>query len=215
MFTLPQIIATAAAIVIGGTGSAAVVMGSGTTSAEAAAQATAKANADLSAAEEAHQQAIAALASTDAESKAKAEALIEASSVKLEQASAGIKAAVDAGSETAVNGIANFTRQSVRLVNGLAASASATADASAKTGARLTKAVEHQVAAARAVATAEGTAALKTLTETSVAAPQPSVPDTSGNAEVSAGAQSNTTASAPPGNAQNSTAGQLGVNVNR
>ena len=215
MFTtaIARIAATAvAALVVGGSGTAAIVAGTGTT-ATADVNLSAQADADLALALEAHDEAAAALATGSAEGKAKADALLETSTARLEKASAEMRAAVDAGSKTAMDTIADFTRRSVKLVNSIAVTANATATASVQAGQRLATAVDHQVAAARNVATAQGQAALKTLSESKVNAPQaPSAPT---NVSVSAGASSNTSASAPGANVVSSTTGQLGVTVGR
>lgn len=202
--------AAVAALVVGGSGTAAFVAcipGSATADVDL----SARADADLSAAMEAHEQATTALATGTAEGQAKAEALIETSTEHLQKASTGIRAAVDAGSTTAVNGIADFTRRSVALVNGIAATASVTADASVTAGARLATAVDNQVQAAKAVATAQGEAALKALSEIKVTTPPP--PPVS--ASVSGSVSSNTTASAPSADVVSSTTGSLGISLGR
>jgi len=212
MFGIARIALASVAIATAGTGTAVLACSSSPPSgADVSAKLAGRATADLSAAQKAHDEAIAALASTDAAVKAQGEALIEASATKLEKASVDMKAAVDAGSETAVDGIASFAGQTTKLVNSLATTAAGTASASVQTGVRLTNAVDAQLAAARSVATASGTAAVKTLTETKVALPQISLP--SANAAVSAGARSNTSASTPSANAVSSTTGQLGITL--
>lgn len=209
--TITRIAATAvAALVVGGSGTAALVAcipGPATADVDL----SAKADADLSLAVEAHEQAAAALATGSAEGQAKAEALLETSTAQLEKASVGIKAAVDAGSETAVNGIADFTRKSVALVNGIQATATVTADASIQAGARLATAVDTQVQAAKAVVSAQGAAALKTLSEIKVTTPPP--PPVS--ASVSGNVSSNTSVSAPPADVVSSTTGQLGISLGK
>ncbi|MGH9283156.1 MAG: hypothetical protein ACRD0S_09505, partial [Acidimicrobiales bacterium] len=200
--TIARIAATAvAALVVGGSGTAAIVSGVAG-SAKADADISARAEADLSAAMEAHDQAVDALAEGSAEGQAKAEALIETSTAQLEKASTELRAAVDAGSKTAVNGIAEFTRKSVELVNGIAAAVSTTANTSLEAGTRLAGAVDAQVQAARSIAGAQGQAALQALSSLTVMPPP--VPT---SVSVSAGASSDTTATAPPASVASSTTG--------
>jgi hypothetical protein len=209
--TITRIAATAvAALVVGGSGTAALV-GCIPGSASAGADLSAKADADLSLAVEAHEQAAAALATGSAEGQATAEALLEASTTQLEKASVELRAAVDAGSKTAVNGIADFTRKSVALVNGIAATATVTADASVQAGTRLATAVDTQVQAAKSVVSAQGAAALKALSEIKVTTPPP--PPVS--ASVSGNVSSNTSVSAPPADLVSSTTGQLGISLGK
>lgn len=223
MFGIARITIATIAMATAGTGSAVVASNALPAKTGAAVDLSARANADLSAAQEAHDQAVAALttggAEASTEASADAGALVETSTVKLEQASAGMKAAVNAGSKTAIDGIASFTQQSTKLVNSLAATAAVTTDASVQTSARLVKAVDDQLSAARSVANTQGSAAVKALSETKLTLPQLSLPQpspqTSANAQVSAGAQSNTTASGPPGNVSGSATGKLGVLLGR
>lgn len=208
--TITRIAATAvAALVVGGSGTAALVACTGT-STSADVDLSAKAEADLSAAQSAHDEAAAVVAEGSADAQAKADALVEASTIKLEQASAELHAAVDAGSKTAIDGIAGFTAQTVKLVNGLAVTANASADASVQASARLAAAVDHQVAAARRVVGAQGDAALKTLGQIKVSPPR--VPT---SASVSTNVSSSTSASMPPANVASSTTGALGISLGK
>jgi len=212
MFTnaITRIAATAvAALVVGGSGTAALVACTGT-KATADVDLSAKAEADLSAAQSANDQAVAAVAEGSADAQAKADALMETSTAKLEQASAEMHAAVDAGSRTAIDGIADFTAKTVRLVNGLAVTANAGVDASVQASARLASAVDHQVAAARSVVGAQGEAALKALGQLQV-----SPPPVPGSASVSTNVSSSTSASAPPANVVSSTTGSLGISLGK
>lgn len=226
MFSLAQIAAAAAALVIGGTGSAALVSNAPPSQADVAATMTAKANADLTAAEKAQQLAIDALSSATAEGKAEAEAQIEAGSASLEKASAEMKAAVETGSKAAVNAFSEFTRKSVLLVNGLATTASASANASVKAGSDLVKAVDHQLETARGVATAQGNAAVAALSQAKAELPATiggtlgsdtgvtvsgAAPSSSVSANVKADVQSPTGVSSLP--VVSSTASQVGAIV--
>lgn len=210
MFSLTSIAATALAVALGGTGTAAVVMNSPPAATDTGAEITAKANADLEAAEVAQRKAISLLSSATAEGKAEAQAQVELASTRLQAASTSMKAAVDTGSEAAVNAFAEFTDKSMRLVGSLANTASATANASIKASTDIVRAVDTQISTARGVATGQGDAVLSALTRvraglpTSItssvsgggqAAITPSVPSTS--AGVSASGSVNGSASAP------------------
>lgn len=227
MISLTSLAAAAAALAIGGTGSAALVMNAPpTVKTDVATTLTAKANADLSAAEAAHQRAIAALSSATAEGRAEAKAQIEAGTASLEKASAEMKTAVNTGSKVAVDAFADFTRKSVRLVNALSGTASATVTASVQAGGNLVKAVDTQIATARTVATAQGTAAVQALTQVKNDLPAtitgavqatgsvtPSVPEVPTSAQVNAGGKSSTSVSGLPVGVVSSTNGQLGINL--
>lgn len=213
MFGITRIAIATAAIATAGTGSVLACNMPPPSHVDTAAQLSAKASADLSAAVDAHQRAAEAIASTDAGVKAQAETLLETSVTKLDDASVNMKAAVDAGSKTAVDGIASFTAQTTKLVNSLATTAGATLSTSAQTGVRLVDAVNTQLATARAVGGATGEAAVKALT--SVTLPQLSVPQTSVSSQVSANVQSDSTVSLPSVNLSGLLGGQAGVSVGR
>lgn len=226
MISLASLAAAAAALAIGGTGSAALVMAAPPTKADVAASITARAHADLSAAEEAHKLAVAALSKATAEGKAEAKAQIEAGTASLEKASMEMKTAVNTGSKVAVDAFAEFTRKSVRLVNALSGTASATVTASVQAGGNVVKAVDTQIATARGIATAQGTAAVAALTQVKADLPlaitglvqstttvSPAVPEVPARAQVNAGAQSSTSVAGLPLGVVSSTTGQLGVNL--
>ncbi len=215
MFGFTRIAIAAAALATAGSGSAAVLACNPPppSQVDAAARLSAKADAELSAAQQAHDKAVTALSSTDASVKAQAKGLLETSATKLDDASVSMKAAVDAGSKTAVDGIATFTSQTTKLVNSLAITAGATANASVNTGTHLVSAVDTQLAAARTVATTSGAAAVKALTSTKVSLPQPSVPQPQLTAQISGDARSDTNVSAPATSAASSLTGNLGIKL--
>ena len=176
---------------------------------DAGAELSAKASAELAAASDLQRQATEALASTDALVQAKASALIATSASKLDDASASMKAAVDAGSKTAVSGIADFTTQITKLVNDLTVTTGATVNASVQTGAHLVSAVDTQLAAARAVLTAEGQAAVKALNDIKLSLPPVTLPSASVNSQVSADVAANGSVPAPPASADANLVGSL------
>ena len=221
MISLTSIAAAAAALALGGTGSAALVMNAPPTHTDAATTLTAKANADLGAAEHAQQLAIAALSDTTAEGKAEAQTQIELATARLEQASADMKAAVNSGSKAAIDAFTEFSGKSVRLVNSLATTASSTANGSVKVGTDLVRAVDTQIGTARGVASAQGTAAVQALTQVRSELPgiiggatgtvSSAVPSSS--ASVSTNVEASTSATGSPAGLGlvSATAGQVGV----
>ena len=221
MISLTSIAAAAAAIAIGGTGSAALLMNAPPTKADVAVNMTAAASADLSGAEQAQQDAIAALRSGTAEGKAEAAAQIKLATERLEKASDEMKTAVNTGSKTAIDALNEFTTKSVRLINSLAVTASSTANASVKTGSDLLKAVETQITTARGVATANGTAAVQVLSQAKADLPRTisgalgSVPQAPAGVQVSVSGQSSSSVNGLPAGVTSSTGGQVGLAVGR
>lgn len=228
MFSIAQIAAAAtAALTFGGAGSAALVMSAPPSKAEVATNLTAKATADLSGAEKAHQLAVDALSSATAEGKAEAQAQLELATARLEKASDQMEAAVKTGSKVALDALSQFTSTSVRLVNAIATTTAATAQATLKTGTGLINAVDTQLATARGVATAQGTAAVQALSQVRTELPKtitglvdvagsatpsvavPAVP----SAEVNAGGQASTSIAGLPVGVVTDTVASLGINL--
>lgn len=212
MFSLTSLAAAAVAVVLGGTGTAAVVMNS-PPAVDAGADITAKANADLRAAEAAQQRAIALLSDTTAEGKAEAKAQLELATTRLENASTSMKAAVETGSKAAVNGLGDFTNKSIRLVGSLATTASATANASVKAGSDIVRAVDTQISTARGVVAAQGDAVLAALTQTRAQLPasiSASV-DSTGTVTPAAPAASTSVSASGSVNGTTSTSGAAGL----
>ena len=203
MFSLTSIAATAIAVALGGTGTAAVVMNSPPATVDAGVEITAKANADLRAAEVAQQKAIALLSETTAEGKAEAQAQVELATTRLESASTSMKAAVDTGSKVAVNAFADFTDKSMRLVGSLANTASATANASIKASTDIVRAVDTQISTARGVLTSQGDAVLSALTQVRAELP------TSITSSVSGSGQATITPAVPSASAGLSASGSV------
>ena len=203
MFNLTSIAATALAVALGGTGTAAVVMNSPPATLDAGAEITATANADLRAAEVAQQKAIALLSETTAESKVEAQAQVELATTRLEAASTSMKAAVDTGSKAAIDAFAAFTDKSMRLVGSLANTASATANASIKASTDIVRAVDTQISTARGVVTSQGSAVLSALTQVRADLP------TSITSSVSGGGQATITPAVPSASAGLSASGSV------
>ena len=77
-----------------------------------------------------------------------------------------MKAAVESGSKAAVDDLGEFTDKSIRLVANLTTTASATANASAKAGGDIVRAVDTQITTAGGgVVSAQRAAVLSALTE--------------------------------------------------
>jgi hypothetical protein len=221
--------AATAALAIGGTGSAALVMNAPPSKAEVATELTVKASADLSGAEKAHQLAVDALSSATAEGKAEAQAQLDVATARLEKASDQMEAAVKTGSKVALDALSQFTATSVRLVNAIATTTSATAQSTIKTGTGLINAVDTQLATARGIATSQGTAAVQALSQVRSELPKtiaglvevgtsatpsvavPAVP----SAEVIAGGQASTALAGLPVGVVTDTVASLGINLGR
>lgn len=183
MFSISSIAAAAVAVALGGTGTAAVVMNSPPASVDAGTEITARANADLRAAEQAQQRAIALLSDTSADAQAEAQAQVELASTRLDEASTSMKAAVETGSKAAVDAFGEFTDKSIRLVGNLTNTAKVTANASVKAGGDIVKAVDTQITTARGVVAAQGDAVLSALTQVRTNLPAAITASVSGGGE--------------------------------
>ncbi len=226
MISFAALAAAAATITIGGTGTAALVMNAPPTAVDAGTELTAKAHANLDAAEQAHQRALAALATATDKGKSEAYSQIEVGKGRLDQAGSDMRSAVETGSQTAKDAVSAFTQKSVQLMNSLVVTGSATANASVNAGTGTAKAAQARVEAARTAAAAQRAAAQKAVAQakadasgriakaaTSRTSVTPGVSHSGSGTQASADAQSSTSTSAEPAGASGSAAGQFGVSV--